>query len=35
MHILESLLAFCAYFFYWCGHGDNFSYYLFKDNTAQ
>ena len=29
MHILDSLLAFCAYF-YWRGHGDRFSVYILK-----
>ncbi len=29
MHILDSLLAFSAYFFYWRGYGDYFSVYLF------
>lgn len=29
MHILDSLLTFSAYFFYWRGYGDYFSFYLF------
>lgn len=36
MHILDSLLAFSAYFFfYWRGYGDYFSVYLLQNYTAQ
>lgn len=34
MHILDSLLAFSAYF-YWRGYGDYFSVYLLQNYTAQ
>lgn len=34
MHILDALLAFCAYFFYWRGNGHRISFYLLKDNAA-
>lgn len=33
MHILDALLAFCAYF-YWRGNGHRISFYLLKDNAA-
>ncbi|STP22633.1 Uncharacterised protein [Escherichia coli] len=35
MHILDSLLAFSAYFFYWRGDGDYFPVYLLQNYTAQ
>lgn len=34
MHILDSLLAFSAYFFYRRSYGDYLSFYLFQNYSA-
>ncbi len=33
MHILDSLLAFSAYFFYWRGYGDYFFFFIYSKIT--